>query len=235
MFCGLGTSKIIAHGFSFVKCFFKIYLNFFVVEFLLTEVVLLGTIKANFDGKRGVSMKRSALKISVTALSACLICVCSWIAVPIGGVPMTLQTFGVAFCGYLLGARLGVCATAVYLMLGAIGLPVFAGFGGSLAFFVGPTGGFLVGFLLLALFCGIASKRKRIFVELLFVLSGLISCHLLGVFWFGYVSTVSPAQAFLLTSLPYILKDVISVLMARLLVRKLIKRSRGLAFFRNQT
>ena len=94
----------------------------------MTEALLLGTIKAKFERKREVPMKNSALKISVTALSACLICVCSWLAVPIGGVPMTLQTFGVAFCGYLLGVRLGVCATAVYLALGAVGLPVFAGF-----------------------------------------------------------------------------------------------------------
>lgn len=180
-------------------------------------------------------MKNSALKISVTALSACLICVCSWIAVPIGGVPMTLQTFGVAFCGYLLGVRLGVCATAVYLALGAVGLPVFAGFGGSLAFLIGPTGGFLVGFPLLALFCGIAAKRKRLFGEMIFILTGLVLCHLLGVLWFAYVSAVSLVQAFLLTSLPYILKDVISVLLARISVRKLVKRSRSLAFFRKQT
>ena len=180
-------------------------------------------------------MKNSALKISVTALSACLICVCSWLAIPIGGVPMTLQTFGVAFCGYVLGARLGVCATVVYLALGAVGLPVFAGFGGSFAFLVGPTGGFLVGFPLLALFCGIAAKRNHLFGGILFTLMGLTFCHLLGVLWFAYVSAVSPAQAFLLTSLPYFIKDVVSVLLARLLVRKLVKRSSGLAFFRKQT
>jgi biotin transport system substrate-specific component len=170
-------------------------------------------------------MKNPAFRISMTALSACLICVCAWIAIPVGGVPMTLQTFGVAFCGYLLGVRFGSFASIVYLLLGAVGLPVFAGFGGSLAFLVGPTGGFLVGFPLLALCCGIASHRRTLVGDLLFAFLGLAVCHLLGVFWFSYVSAVTPAQAFLLTSLPYILKDVISVFLARMVIRKIKKRS----------
>lgn len=194
-------------------------------------MLLFGTIRAKFEKKR-TFMKTSAFKISITALSACLICVCAWVSIPIAGVPMTLQTFGVAFCGHLLGARGGTVAAAVYLALGAIGLPVFAGFGGSVAFLVGPTGGFLFGFLPLAFFLGIASRRKSVVAEALFTLPGLALCHLFGVLWFAYVSGITLLQAFLLSSLPYLLKDALSLLLARLLFRKFRKHFAGSAYFR---
>ena len=177
-------------------------------------------------------MKNSALKISLTALSACLICVCAWVGLPIAGVPMTLQTFGVAFCGYLLGARGGMAATALYLALGAAGLPVFAGFGGSLAFLVGPTGGFLFGFLPLVFLVGISSRRESAFGEGLLAVLGLALCHLSGVLWFAYVSGISSAQAFFLTSLPYLVKDFISLILARVLFYKIRKRCARFSFFR---
>ena len=169
-------------------------------------------------------MKSSALKISFAALAACLICVCSWIALPIGGVPMTLQTFGVAFCGFWLGARGGASAVGVYLALGAVGLPVFAGFGGSLAFFFGPTGGFLFGFLFLALFCGGASFVKKKLFAFLLSAAGFAVCYLLGILWFAYVSGVSLLQAFLISALPYLAKDALSLIFAWILSGKLRKR-----------
>ena len=176
-------------------------------------------------------MKKSALNISLTALSASLICVCAWVAIPIGGVPMTLQTFGVAFCGYLLGARRGAGATMLYLTLGAVGLPVFAGFGGSLSFLIGPTGGFLFGFPVMALLCGLASKRKHIFCELVLMICGLMICHLAGTLWFAYVSGISVMQAFFVVSLPYVAKDMLCLLGARMLFFKLRKRHAGISRF----
>ena len=173
---------------------------------------------------RNSAFRRSALNISVTALSASLICICSWIALPIGGVPITLQTFGVAFCGFLLGARGGACTAVLYLALGAVGLPVFAGFGGSLAFLVGPTGGFLVGFPILALSCGLGARSKRSVFGLATALFGLIFCHLTGILWFAHVSAVSLAQAFLISSLPYLAKDVFCVVIARAAAKKVKKR-----------
>ena len=178
--------------------------------------------------------KYSALRLSVTALCASLICLCSWIALPIGGVPMTLQVFGVAFCGFLLGARGAASATALYLALGAVGLPVFAGFGASLAFLVGPTGGFLVGFLPLAFLCGIGARRKTMLGALLLAWIGLALCHLGGIFWFAHVSSVSLAQAFLLSSLPYIIKDILFTALACVTATKIKKRIRGSSLFQSQ-
>ena len=169
-------------------------------------------------------MRKSALTISFVALMACFICICAQIAIPLGGVPLTLQTFAVAFCGYMLGKYKGVFACLIYLSLGAIGLPVFSGFGGSLAFLFGPTGGFLFGFLILSFFCGMITNKASSGIVFLISLIGLFLCHLTGVLWFAHISSISFAKSFLLTSLPYLLKDILSLIFARILFRKISSR-----------
>ena len=89
-------------------------------------------------------------ELAYTGILAALIAVCSWISIPTA-VPFTLQTFAVFLTLGLLGGRLGTLAVTVYLLLGAVGLPVFAGFHGGLGAFLGATGGYLVGFLFTAL------------------------------------------------------------------------------------
>lgn len=180
-------------------------------------------------------MKKSALKISFVALTACFICICAQIAIPFAGVPLTLQTFAVSFCGYMLGKYYGPLACLIYLSLGAIGLPVFAGFGGSLAFLAGPTGGFLFGFLILAFFCGLSSSQSSAIISFLISLIGLLICHLLGILWFSYVSDISLIQSVLLSSLPYLPKDVLSLIFARFLFRKIHQRLPHFSFLRNKT
>ena len=82
---------------------------------------------------------------ALTGVMAAGMAVCAWISVP-GPVPFTLQTMGVFLAVGLLGGRLGSLAVGAYLLLGAVGLPVFSGFSGGVASFAGPTGGYLVGF-----------------------------------------------------------------------------------------
>ena len=180
-------------------------------------------------------MKKSALKISFVALAACFICICAQIAIPFAGVPLTLQTFAVAFCGYMLGKYYGTLACCIYLSLGAIGLPVFAGFSASLAFLFGPTGGFLFGFTALAFFCGLVSSKASAFFSFFISLIGLLICHLLGIFWFSHISGISFAQGFLISSLPYFIKDIFSLILARLLFCKINQRLPQLSFFQNKT
>jgi biotin transport system substrate-specific component len=180
-------------------------------------------------------MKKSALKISFIAMMSCFICICAQIAIPFAGVPFTLQTFAVAFCGYVSGKYHGSLACMIYLSLGAIGLPVFAGFGGSLAFLFGPTGGFLFGFLFLAFFCGLSSVKSSALFSFSVSFIGLLICHLFGIFWFSYVSNISFIQSFLISSLPFLLKDILSLLFARFLFYKIHQRLPRFLFFRNKT
>lgn len=145
----------------------------------------------------------------VCGLFSAIIAVLTFIHIPLpSGIPLTLQIFAVALCGYTLGSLRGISSTAVYIALGAVGLPVFSGFMGGVAHLAGPTGGFLWGFLLLAALCGLAAGRK-FGVRLLIGCAGLTVCHLCGVLQFSFVMKCSVGEAFLIASAPYLIKDAI--------------------------
>lgn len=156
-------------------------------------------------------------------LFAAFVAVLSQIAIPMPfGVPITLQTFAVALSGYYLGWKRGLCAIGVYLLIGAVGAPVFANFGGGAAKLAGVTGGFLFGFLPMVALCGL--RRKGRLVQWGWGLLGLAVCHLLGVAQFALISGNHLGASFLLVSLQYLPKDVLSVVLAQLLARRLLNR-----------
>ena len=162
----------------------------------------------------------TASDLARTGLFAALILVCTHLSIPMpSGVPLTLQTFAVALGGFLLGPVYGTLAVAVYLLLGAAGLPVFSGFTGGIGRFVGPTGGFLWGFLLLACGCGLGGRRS---LPLRF-LPGLAG-HLLGALWYAYTAGLTFPAAALTVSLPFLPKDVASLALALVFARLLEKR-----------
>ena len=168
-------------------------------------------------------MRSTKLQIlTKTALMVAVISVLAQIVIPFSAVPLTLQTFAIAFCGYFLGGKYGTLTVLIYLLMGAIGLPVFAAFGATATLF-GPTGGFLFGFLPLALLCGIPRERIS---SLLLSTIGLILCHALGVLWYAFVMETAPLAAFLLVSAPYLIKDAISLFLAKILANRLQKARR---------
>ena len=151
----------------------------------------------------------------VTGVMAALLIVLSQISIPLPtGIPVTLQTLAVALCGYVLGPVLGTLSVGVYLALGAVGLPVFAGFSGGLGSFVGMTGGYLWAFLPMAFLCGLGARRGGKAWALLLGALGLAVCHLCGAFQFAAVMSLSPWQAFLTASAPYLIKDALSLVLA---------------------
>ena len=161
-----------------------------------------------------IQYKNKLQKMVLVAVFAAIMAVLSQISIPLPtGVPVTLQTFAVALCGYVLGVSMGGLSLAVYLALGAVGLPVFAGFGGGVGAFLGVTGGFLWGFFLMSLLCGLGSRQGRKWLALLWGLAGLVLCDLCGAIQFSLVMSTSLPQAFLVACLPYFVKDVISVVL----------------------
>lgn len=159
-----------------------------------------------------LEFKSKVQKTVMVGVFAALLAVLSLVSIPLpSGVPVTLQTFAVALCGYVLGPRLGALSVGVYLALGAVGLPVFAGFSGGVGVFAGMTGGYLWGFLFLALLCGLGARRDKAGPAVLLGLLGLAACHLCGTVQFAAVTGTSPVQSFLLASAPYLLKDALSV------------------------
>lgn len=148
------------------------------------------------------------------AMFAAVLAVLSQISIPLpSGVPVTLQTFAVALCGVVLAWKYAAASTAVYILLGAVGVPVFAGFNGGAQVLVNYTGGFIWGFLFMAALCGVGSVMKNRVLGVLVGMAGLIVCHLFGTIQFMAVMGMSFIDSFLVVSVPYLLKDVISVIL----------------------
>ncbi len=144
-----------------------------------------------------------------------IIAVLTMISIPLPtGVPITLQTFAIALCGYTLGKKYAAISVFAYLFIGLIGIPVFSGFKGGPSVFAGYTGGFLIGFLAMAFICGIFTGKEKRFLALALGVPALLSCHLLGVLWFSHVTGSGFVKAFLTVSLPFLIKDGASVIVA---------------------
>ncbi len=165
-------------------------------------------------------MRKSTKNMTLTALFAIIIAVCSWLCLPITAVSLTLQTFAVALCGYVLGKARGTVSVALYLLLGAVGLPVFSSMQGGVGVLISPTGGFLFGFLALSFCCGLKKDQKS---ALFWGFSGIVICHTAGIIQFSLVSRVSLAAAFLGVSLPFLVKDLLSVWAAYLIAGRIKK------------
>lgn len=163
------------------------------------------------------------------ALMAVALSVCSWISIP-AAVPFTMQTFAV-FCTLgLLGGRRGSMAVLIYMLLGAVGLPVFSGFRGGIGTLLGPTGGYILGFLLMALLYWLFDRKNSLKLRgmALLLLLGLIVCYAFGTVWFIEVYSKSSGPIGLTAALamcvfPFILPDLIKLALAMLLVRTLKK------------
>lgn len=130
------------------------------------------------------------------------------------GIPLSLQIFGIALCGYTLGSVWGSASVLVYILMGAVGLPVFSGFKGGFQTLLGPTGGFILGFLILVFFCGLASG-KTLKKGLILGLSGLTLCHLTGILVFCFVTGGGLWEGLAAITLPFIIKDIILVVIAQ--------------------
>lgn len=165
-------------------------------------------------------MKASLRKMIDAAVFCAVMAACAQLVLPLpAGVPMTLQTLAVALCGYCLHWKYALAAVGTYLLLGGIGLPIFSGFGGGFGWLFGAGGGFLLGFLLLAVGCGFPFKKRW-----LSVLSGMVAmvlCHIVGILWYGYVMNLNIGAAALAASVPYLWKDLLCVWLAELIANKI--------------
>ncbi len=169
-------------------------------------------------------MKHSKILIlTQCALFAALLCVLSPIAVPIGPVPVTLGLFAVMLCGVVLGSLRGTVSVAVYLLIGVLGLPVFSGAMGGASRLVGPTGGYLWGYLLCTLLIGLRRylPAKRLFSEMaiafFFCLFALAAVYLCGTVQYSLYAGISFSEALKIAVFPFVLIDLAKCLAAAVL------------------
>ena len=161
------------------------------------------------------------------AIFAVIMAICSWISIPME-VPFTLQTFGVFIAVGILGGKRGTLAVLVYILLGAIGVPVFAGFTGGIGVLFNTTGGYIVGFLFSALVMWGFEKffgRKPV-VQIISMLAGLVVCYAIGTIWFMVVYSSANGAVGLGVVLgwcviPFIIPDLVKIALAFVLSRKL--------------
>ena len=160
------------------------------------------------------------------ALMAAVIALCAWISIP-AAVPFTLQPFGIFAAVAILGGKRGSAAVAVYLLMGMVGLPVFAGFKGGIGVLLGATGGYILGFLGSALTVWGVERLlgRRGWVLALSMGLGLGVCYAFGTAWFLAVYTrtsgpMSLSAALGLCVLPFVLPDAIKIALALLVGRR---------------
>ena len=185
-------------------------------------------------GKKAFLMEKTkgglkARDMAYIAVMVALMAICSWISIP-AVVEFTMQTFAVFAALNLLGGKRALIAVGVYLMMGAIGLPVFAGFNGGLSALLGPTGGYLVGFAAMALvywlITALAGQGRWVRVGAL--VAALAVCYAFGTAWFVIVYTQQSGAVGVMTALgwcvfPFIIPDLVKMALAFVLTERVAK------------
>ncbi len=171
-------------------------------------------------------MDASALQLKrmvYAALMAALTAAGAYIAIPIGPVPIVLQNLFIMLAGLLLGGRWGLISVGIYLLAGAVGMPVFAGGAGGVGKFVGPTGGYLLGFAAAAYLIGMLSQRGRgtVVADVLAMIAGTLVIYLFGVAWLQVVTGMSIAKAVAVGMLPFLIGDALKIAAAVPIARAL--------------
>ncbi len=178
------------------------------------------------------SAKITTLDMAYIGLFAVLIAICSWISVPTI-VPFTLQTFAVFLSVGLLGGKRGTLSVIVYVLLGAVGIPVFAGFSGGIGVLIGNTGGYIIGFIFSALLMWALEKiiGKNFWARAIAMILALIVCYAFGSVWFMVVYAKNVGAIGLSAVLgwcviPFIIPDLIKIALALLLSNQISKAAK---------
>jgi biotin transport system substrate-specific component len=166
----------------------------------------------------------SQLRMMVFAsLLAALMAVGAYLAIPIGPVPIVLQNMFVLLAGLLLGSRWAVASVAVYLLTGACGLPVFAGGLGGIGRIVGPTGGYLIGYLPAVFFTGYISEMtaNRMGYDILAMICGTIVLYACGLAWLKILTGMTWSKTIMVGMYPFLIGDALKIAAAAVIARAL--------------
>ncbi|MBQ8623995.1 MAG: biotin transporter BioY [Oscillospiraceae bacterium] len=162
--------------------------------------------------------------LTLTALYAAAMCVISPWVIPVGAVPITLASFGIYFIAGLTDIKKAIAAVSVYIMLGALGVPVFSGFAGGLQVLLGPTGGFIIGYLLATAIITILKDKIGLFST---ICIATLAIYLVGTAWYMIVTKASFLISIVVCCLPFIVVDFIKIVLACILVPKLKHALKG--------
>lgn len=175
-------------------------------------------------------------QLALIGLMSAILCILGPLSlpIPISPVPISLGTLAVYFVVYVLGMKQGTISLCIYLLLGAVGLPVFSSFGGGIGKILGPTGGYLLGYLFMAVICGYFLEKWERNYPMCFLgmALGTAACYLFGSLWLGYQADISFSAALAAGVLPFIPGDFFKIIIAMFLgeqVRRQLRKAGLLA------
>ena len=171
-------------------------------------------------------MRKIKIKdIALYALFTAIIAATAWVSVPTPfGINLAFTIFGVSVTAFLLGVKGALVATAAYIAIGAVGLPVFSQFQCGFSILFGASGGFLWGFFAIAVLCGAAKCAQKKTVKYLLMIMSVIICHIAGVVQYSIVTGNGIIASIVTASLPFLLKDFATVFLAQYISLKILKR-----------
>ena len=161
--------------------------------------------------------KRSTIyQLTTCALMAALMCVLGPMSIPIGLVPVSFTNLVIYLTVYLLGMKGATVSYLVYMLLGAVGMPVFSNYEGGLGKLAGPTGGYLVAFILMALICGLILEKSHgnVVITILGMIAATLIAYLFGTVWFVFQMRCEVWYALTVCVFPFIPFDIAKILIA---------------------
>lgn len=169
-------------------------------------------------------------QLLLSGLFAALTAICSWLNIMLffTPVPINMALLAPYLSGLLLGSRYAVLSQIIYVLMGVIGIPVFAGFTAGLGVIIGPTGGFIAGYIICAAVCGLPLRKKGTKHRILLMLAGLMSCYAFGLIWFMYVTESSLWAGLMSCVLPFLPGDAVKIAVAALLAKYMTPALKGL-------
>ena len=176
-----------------------------------------------------IKAKHSIYTLAIIAVMTAVTCILAPLSISIGPIPISFTNLAIYFALYLLGWKKGTVSYLVYLLIGFVGLPVFSGFVGGIGKFLGPTGGYIVGFIPMAIIAGIMIDRfKGRWIHLLGMLAGTAVCYAFGTAWYCLQTGSALVPALGLCVFPFIPGDLVKMIAAMLLgpvIRERIRKA----------
>lgn len=169
-------------------------------------------------------MKRatfSSKKLSFIALWTAILCVTSPFSIPVFNLPITFSTIALSLAAVFLGAGGGCVAVVIYILIGLVGLPVFTGFTGGVGALLGPTGGYIIGYVGFAFIVGTFSKKQTELSTFISFILGNIFIYFTGSAWYLIITECNVLTAVSVCVLPFVLIDIIKGISAVILFKYL--------------
>jgi len=169
----------------------------------------------------------SVQKMAIIALMTAVLCILAPISIPvfISPVPISLGVLAVYLTAYVLSPLDATISVIIFILLGTFGLPVFSGYSGGLSKLVGPTGGYIIGFLFTVYISSLfIHMKKGIIFDVIGMISGLALCYILGTIWFSYQQGKGFIASLLLCVVPFLIGDAVKIIVAVILGTQINKR-----------